>query len=1257
MSAQKPAPKQAAAAPPPIAPTDMVISEAIADAPTQRFYAISLFVFLQALKFYDLLQLYAPGFGGPSETAFTVKWIAIDAVYLFLIPKLRIPWLSFGLVMTLVQIALASIINICLSARVSISITAIGSLLLRTFYDRELSVLEHQIRVSDIVHNASRIVGKHTINILPESTAKLNPDQACFCIDVTGEQHKLRPSEITVPIRLNATIPMLIQYSRINPETNERTMHNITGKALKHVLRHVDYHKQQVWKFPLILSEPGLYTLDRVQDTSKLDVRLYRSQVLVVACPSAALVVPQRLRESPDRCTGDLDELSLRVTGLPPLKIKYNRWIEGRERISTIDAVKPLDYTNPLMITSRQHGQSSEATPQLNLTQGEPDEVKSDGEQKRLLLADVQDISWAKAQTVEVHLNASIATAGKWSYYIEAVEDACGNVVDYAAGSKSGKPKEALMQQSSPDQALIEAPSYQFVVHERPSIMFRGCSPDRPVRLLEGQEAKLYFDITSREPGPFEASLGKGDAEALVTLNGEAYRNLTFKTKTAVATVYEAGIYNIQSFSSAHCKGNVLMPSSCVVFTPPKPAMSVSFDSILDQCAGSIGTVADLTFTGQPPYDIAWKVIKDGQATINRKRIDRGRHQLRFTPEEAGHYTYEFTTLDDANYKGIRLDSFGNQVKTEQTVHPLAGAHFDRKLARKCCIGDSVELPVRLVGSGPWSLTYEIIYGGKRERFELNGLPSSAQIIKTPSLKHGGQYLVSLVSVQDGSGCKTPLEEVEASIEVRRDRPSVAFYTIDNKLETTIIDGNAVDLPLRFLGDGPWELSYSTPKGQGRITMHDANGRLSVREAGNYTLIAVKDAYCPGAVDVKAQTFTVHIFPRPHLSLADAAASKSKHREYARREVCENDEDSFDVDIFGAPPFAITYERALLNARDVEHDRKQISLNAALPRVSIKAKTSPAGLYRYTFHGVADARYDAEDANGQFTLLQTVNPLPEAGFLQKGHTYHYCLEVDLADQEADRIPMKFTGEAPFKARFRIKHELTGRTSYLTEQDIQTHTWSLQIPKDMLTLGKHAISIAEVSDAKGCTRASLDGQIFIAISEQPTILPVSSRQEFCVGDRISYALQGTAPFKVDYMFQGAKKRATVNGPVFSRIAERPGDFKILSLSDSASKCRVSVNGYEKTIHDIPSVRVSEGKTIIESIHEGDQAEIVFHLYGTPPFSLTYTRSVAGKNGRHQVLETHTVSGIQESKYVVRSSVAGTFAATEVHDRYCRISLQN
>lgn len=1219
----------------------MLIPERIADAPTQRFYATSLFVFLQALKFYDYIQLY----GAPpsAETIFAIKWIGIDAVFLFLIPKLKIPWLSFGLAATFLQIAIISVLNICLSARIPISASAIGAALLKIVYDRELSVLEHNVKISDILHNSSRILGEHTINVLPESTAKLNPLGSCHCVD-NG-----RRSEVHLPVRMNSTIPMLIQYSRLNPENNEFTRHNITGRDLKNLLKHTEYQKSKVWQFSIPVSDPGLYKLERVQDTSRMDVRLYRAQALVVQCPSASLVIPERLKDHPDRCTRDLDELSLRVSGLPPLKVKYNRWIEGQERTSSIDSVKPPGYSSPLMFHHDDPGLDAK-------------------DQYALKLAGLQDLLWAKASNVDVHLNSSLQQPGLWSYTVEEVEDACGNKVNYLTSKADNKltlskPRDPLaINDSLEEDRSIEAPSYEFRVHERPRISFRGCTPERPTILLDGKDAKLLFDVKSPDSGPFEVQLGRGDPEALVPSSDtdiDIYKQLTLSTKAQSFAVKEPGIYNIQGFSSKHCKGIIEMPSACIVFTPPRPSLNIVFDPIQDKCAGSIGLLADLSFTGSPPFDISWRVTKDGKAVQHRKKIDRARHQLRFTPDEAGHFAYEFTGLDDANYKGVRLDS--NMLRTEQTVYPLAGATFTDRELKKCCIGDSVALPVRLVGSGPWDLVYEISYSGKRKKYELFDLSDSQQVIKTPNLTAGGTYIVTLVSVQDAKGCKTPLEEVDAKIEVRRDRPSASFYTIDDKRNVTIIEGSAVDLPLRLVGDGPWELEFATPARQESIKLQDQNGAITIQQPGIYELRSVRDAYCPGEVDSKASRFEVTWYPRPKLGIPDSTAKLITNNKYVRAEICENDDDTFEVEVFGAPPFSISYERSYLGPKGIAEDRKSLEINAALPVVSIKARSSPAGTHRYNLRSVSDARYDAVRVNKDdvLTIEQFVNSRPSATFAEPGKTYNYCLEVDLLDQEADKIPVTLTGQAPFSVRFRVKHEVTAATEYLTDLEIPAHTWSLQVPKNMLTLGKHIVSIAEIRDANGCSKhfTEKDSAIYIAISERPSIVPVSSRKEFCVGDRIAYALQGTPPFKVEYEFNGARKRATTSGPVFSRIAEKPGDFSILTLSDSGSKCEVSVNGLEKVIHDIPSVRVSEGKTIVESIHEGDQAEIIFHLYGTPPFALTYTRSETGKGRKNKILETHSVSGIWEEKYIIHSSVAGTFKATELHDAHCRVSLQN
>jgi nucleoporin POM152 len=43
-----------------------------------------------------------------------------------------------------------------------------GTVLFKALYDRELSISERSVKPGDIIHNASLILGKQIIHILPE---------------------------------------------------------------------------------------------------------------------------------------------------------------------------------------------------------------------------------------------------------------------------------------------------------------------------------------------------------------------------------------------------------------------------------------------------------------------------------------------------------------------------------------------------------------------------------------------------------------------------------------------------------------------------------------------------------------------------------------------------------------------------------------------------------------------------------------------------------------------------------------------------------------------------------------------------------------------------------------------------------------------------------------------------------------------------------------------------------------------------------
>ena len=70
--------------------------------------------------------------------------------------------------------------------------------------------------------------------------------------------------------------------------------------------------------------------------------------------------------------------------------------------------------------------------------------------------------------------------------------------------------------------------------------------------------------------------------------------------------------------------------------------------------------------------------------------------------------------------------------------------------------------------------------------------------------------------------------------------------------------------------------------------------------------------------------------------------------------------------------------------------------------------------------------------------------------------------------------------------------------------------------------------------------------------------------------------------------------------------------------------------------------------------GDQAEIVFRFYGTPPFTFTYTRSELTKKGKKgkkaRVLESHSRTA-DDYTYSMFASQEGTYEVTSIEDRYC------
>ncbi|KAJ9134763.1 Titin [Pleurostoma richardsiae] len=1202
--------------------TEPLIPTTIIDAPTQRLYAFGVYAALFAWRLYDWVQLVDDN----TESLWLfLKWVGIDFLFLFGLPELRIPWLELSQPVVVALCFIHAVLDWMLMFNIPIPFTAWLLGFVRVFYDREVSISEQYVRVSNILHNSSLIMGKQIIDILPEGSAVLNPNGDAFCL---GGDY----ATLTIPIHFNATVPEAVELIRIDLESGNEEVLKLKKGQIREIAKLAKRQAAEtdpgVVKYDYPVKKPGAYRLGRVLDEYKLEVQRKTQNTFVVPCPKA------RVASSPsaDRCLGDLSDLSLEVEGTPPLKIVYSRTINGHDRSFHFQSLQPEGFSSPLLGSLRTSS---------------------------LIIPDSEDISWARAQKVTVGLNESMNVGGDWQYSVDEVQDAFGNTAKYVspADDPELRPKPKHLVQN-------------FLVKERPKVWFEGCDSRNSLKVAKGESAKLpvRFNLPGRRPestvhtltwlfSPAGTLTKDGDHGDVVSIGSYQAKNARDQPKVSAP-----GLYTLKSVTCGACEGEVQEPVSCLIINPPEPTVTVRSEPIPDTCAGnSVGLRVDLDFLGTPPFVIRYDVVENGVATRQSITVSGMRHQLNLMPTVAGHHKYIFRALDDDIYKSQTLS--GPDMVLEQDVKPAASAAIQYKPGQghpgiSACLDEEVEVDVLLYGDAPFTLEWEIIHDGRRRSSKVSDIADNRYTIRTDPLAQGGEYTLALTSIQDRSGCRIFLAK-DTKITVRRQRPRAAFGLIDGKQRTLIREGDRARLPLRLSGEGPWKVAYKNldhdSENLVRDTVVSENGQLIVGSRGRYELVDVFDKQCPGSVDPRASTFEVDWYPRPELMLVQTDSISQQSQKFVKQDVCEGDIDGFEIGLKGSAPYHVEYEVRHKPAQG-QGSISRKDFDAALGKASIQMDTSRAGLYTYNFYSLSDYLY--EPKRGSFkpvVLEQRVNAKPSAAFVKPGQSFKYCTSEQ--DNE-DTIPITLKGVAPFYVEIEIKHQSGSSPETYRIPSIDSNTYGLQIPRQYLKLGTQQIRIRKVRDSRGCQQKLETGgpSVQIHLFDVPAIYPLETRTDYCVGERIAYTLSGTPPFDVWYSFDGAHRKAKSQTTNFRRIAEAPGEFTITTISDKASECRAAVN-LTKTIHPMPSVRISKGKEERVSIHEGGEVDIIFEFWGTPPFEFTYTRSSNAKKGqRSQVLETrHDVS--YEHNKVIRASQEGTYEVVAIKDRYCAFSTQN
>ncbi|KAL1914925.1 uncharacterized protein VTP21DRAFT_7841 [Calcarisporiella thermophila] len=1246
----------AEASPPSRGARNPLIPHEFVDFPTQRLYATALFVAVQAWKAKSVLEYSYLG-----EAHAPHLWLLLDAGFFTLLYILQIPWLNLKAWSTMLMITVFCVSDVVIfsGSKPLQHLPALMMSLPGLFADYALgyagyrpALSQREVKIQDVLYNASHILGKHTVQFLPYSTAKLNPENRCFCLERTPPKKR---KNVLLPILFNGTSPTYLQYSHIDLVTGMRQLVNLTKRDIIR-FRPSDHFQQQqqlqkdLELYYIAVREPGFYKIERALDRNQTDIMLYRREALVVLCPETdfgrdkavsgwrkkaptQVVLPQPQH----RCKGDDEEsIPLWLRGLPPYRVEYVRRVNGEKLVVTMEDVKPED---------------GESIPAVYADGGAVMPSHSLG-----------PVGWARDKEMTLPLNITFDAPGEVDLEILSVKDGCGNTQTYLS------PTEQLSAEEEAETSLERGDSRRFTIHPRP-VGKLLCDPNKPMKLLHGGEPlEIPLQIVAEEGNEWTAEIGfypplaEEVEEKAMRLPNEI-KNITVRTKRSLFKVHAPGTYTLASVMDAHCRGEVLLPASCRVQEVAPPTVEISTTPIKSKCIGEIGISAALTLTGEPPFNVYYKVFKDKVQLpeMPPKSIDKTRHTLSLIPDVTGSYEYVFYRIDDANYEKIPIQN----TVIRQVVHPQPRAEFLQKPVQgpiKSCVGGRTALAIRMSGIGPWKLHYEIIHKSHRHTYSAN-VNDFYHTIETPPLEAGGLYTVSLLRIEDANGCVQDLDTSDLTIDVRPFRPSAAFHSPSTPEHPAFfLENHTAQLPLELTGNKPWTVTYKAvgeTNSQQAILM-DPNGSLEVMRPGLYEIVQVRDAYCAGKVVPDASRYAVAWHPRPSVMFDMEQVQRKQDTKgttyYERQKVCQGDLDAVDLHLSGRAPWLVTYERYFKPLGAAEFQRPdRLDLSASFPKTKLHLQTTEAGTYTYRIGDIADDMYvKSVPLAKQLVLEQKVYHKPSAQFIKPTAVRVACVGQSGVIGAEKPLVLEFKGLPPFNAKIRVRHENTPLESESEHEMVQLsnitesrHTLSL--PTRFDRIGTYIITLEEVSDASGCGQSipvHSEMAVKIQVLDTASITPLSNNQVYCVGDEVRFSLQGVAPWTVSYAFDQKRDTVSVSNVDFVRFADRPGELRIEKVCHLRNQCCTEPN-HGVIVKDIPGARVSGGREIIETLREGDKTEINIELIGEPPFTFTYTRSAPGG-----ILEKHTVRDVQDNKYTLYTSQEGTFEVVFVADRWCQ-----
>ncbi|KAG7191741.1 uncharacterized protein KQ657_002877 [Scheffersomyces spartinae] len=1211
----------------------------IVDEASQRTFAVSIFVLIQAWKLFDLVTIKVGEDTGRDSFSFVVKYIFVDGLFIWTLSLLNILGLSYGPVRALLySVVLFAISLVGISNGFTPLANGFIESVAKVVRDhKELTIAGERVVAENAIDLDSHFKGKYTINFLPDASARMNPfGFNLLCLD--GSK-----TVVNMPIEFNTTSALgSFQIQRITENNNKVTLLNYTKsditrfqkKDYTHLKKYPKYRAddERIFYLEYPITTPGTYTIKSVTDENGISIRTYKSVFKIAQCPLVEFV-PTHTNTN-YWCLEDTavpQQLSLplvKVKAVFPAVVKYIATLNG----------KPY-HKFETKVENENNGEGS-ASYTRNFLEQE-------------LYKHPEILAKAKPGAIEFHLSE--------------IKDGLGVSRRFNTALKETNVWHKLVLKGSIGLKLVDK------------------SPQED--LIENGDKTLFIESLNIEDSEFPISItfqydGNGSDILL--------HNITkiFQTREQLSkgiNVKSQGKYNIISALSKFCPCKFSKNQYVSLALAQKAHVKISASPVTDACIGTLGYIFDFDFIGKPPFQVDYQVYRNHSGTLSPVYDSTGstiRHiktsfrsfKFEYKPETEGNFVVKFSKLKDMNYyaKPIQLEDKVNTYETyfkKKSQVSFSKSGHGLMIIRPC-YNESVDIPVYFTGNGPFSFAYSLIDITSGEKL-IQSVPvkdvTGEYVIQTPKLTKSARYKVDILNPVDGASCGVVKHSSDSVIiESRGEIPKVSIAE-DLKI-IKIVEGDSYRIPLDFQTDVGRQTSdllrFKHVVDSSKITFGElkSSENFIVLKEGTYSLESFSNGGCNGEIVFPQRSITIEYYERPSISvIAEDVASTPIPGHFELHKVCQTGSRRATLKFSGSPPFVIDYTVKLPNGK-IESG----SMTSNSKSMIINLPTEQFGTYEHSFTGIFDSHYTKQKQrlNQDITtnIRYEVRANPLAVFTKDQNFLQVC-ESNFKNSKL-ALPISFTsGDSPFTVSFKLDNDRQFTIENIVKDivDISEHVTHLDV-------GEHLIEMINITDSNGCTSSELstNDKYVIHITETPDVERVGIKTDYCVGDHVYYNLSGVGPFTVFYRFRGQLQRAQVLHS-FRRLAAKAGTLEIEAITDSSrgsclvnfTQTPVKFEALKLTVHELPSVEINQGDNIVENIHEGDQAEIKFTFKGTPPFRVKYIRTVEDKQKKRLapvVVETKVLQDIWDYEHHELVNMEGTYEAVEIYDSHCHVIKQ-